>query len=129
MFSFHLFRTILLVLALHENNFRTSLTKSICEVNMCKGQYQKDLKKRWGLMEVYIWVNEWSTYQQWQPYLHHHRLFVCRFSFLCTFEPIYWVPSEYAGFDLAFLFTRIFVSLLDIAERLIFYVMTQEWVF
>ena len=44
LFPFHSFRTILLVLALHENNLRTSLTKSIYEINICKGQYQKDLK-------------------------------------------------------------------------------------
>ena len=43
-FSFHSFRTILLVLALHENNIRTCLTKSIFEINMCKSQYQMDLK-------------------------------------------------------------------------------------
>ena len=34
-----------LVLAVHENNFKTSLTKTIYEINMWKSQYKKDLKK------------------------------------------------------------------------------------
>ena len=33
------------VLAADENNFRTSLTKTNYEINMCKSQYKKDLKK------------------------------------------------------------------------------------
>ena len=35
-----------LVLAVHEDNFRTSLTKTIYTINMCKSQYKKNLKKK-----------------------------------------------------------------------------------
>ena len=45
LFSLHSFWTNLLVLAIQEKNFRTSLTKSIYEINVCKSQYKKDLRK------------------------------------------------------------------------------------
>ena len=45
LFSLHSFWTNLLILAIQEKNFRTSLTKSIYEINVCKSQYKKDLRK------------------------------------------------------------------------------------
>ena len=45
LFSLHSFWTNLLILAIQEKNFRTSLTKSIYEINVCKSQHKKDLRK------------------------------------------------------------------------------------
>ena len=73
-----------LVLAVHENNFKTSLTKTIYEINMWKSQYKKDLKKTLRVNGG-LFLGGQMTLLSTMITLSSSSPFVCRFYFLCSF--------------------------------------------